>query len=93
MPTWPKKNGKAYDIEKDGLRIHTTLDPMLQHLAQEALFTHLTAMQPKLDRELKLGKVRAAWEKRKGKKADAAWKKNTTEVRDVFTWTMPSPRP
>ena len=34
--------------------------PMLQHLAQEALFTHLTAMQPKLDRELKLGKVRAA---------------------------------
>ena len=87
-----KKNGRTYDIEKDGLRIHTTLDPTLQHMAQEALFTHLTTMQPKLDRELKVGKVRAAWEKRKGKKADAAWKKNTTEVRDVFTWDDAEPK-
>lgn len=81
-----KRTGNTYDIEKDGLRIHTTLDPALQYLAQEALFTHLTAMQRTLDKELKARKARVAWEKRMAKKGGSAWKTNTTAVRDVFTW-------
>jgi len=87
-----KKTGGTYDIEKDGLRIHTTLDPALQHLAQEAMHDHLALMQPKLDRELKGRKARTAWEKRMTKKASAAWKKNGTGVRDVFTWDDAAPR-
>jgi penicillin-binding protein 1A len=86
-----KKTGGTYDIEKDGLRIHTTLDPALQHLAQEAMREHLAVMQPKLDKELKARKARTAWEKRMTKKASPAWKVNSTEVRDVFTWDNAEP--
>lgn len=87
-----KKTGGTYDIEKDGLRIHTTLDPALQHMAQEALRTQLADMQPKLDKELKARKARAAWEKRMGRKAKAGWKRNSTELRDVFTWDDAPPK-
>ncbi|MBL7964281.1 MAG: transglycosylase domain-containing protein [Flavobacteriales bacterium] len=87
-----KRTGGRYDIEKDGLRIHTTLDPLLQHLAQEALRDQLAAMQPKLDKELAARKARASWEKRMAKRAKAEWKRNTTAVRDVFTWDDAEPR-
>jgi penicillin-binding protein 1A len=86
-----KRTGGSYDIEKDGLRIHTTLDPTLQHLAQEALRDQLAAMQPKLNKELAARKARAAWEKRMAKRAKAEWKRNTTAVRDVFTWDDAEP--
>ena len=81
-----KKNGVVYDLEKDGLRIKTTLDPALQRLALLAIEDHLSAMQPKLDRELRSRKARTAWEKRMGKKSGAAWKRNDSGPRDLFTW-------
>ncbi len=86
-----RRTGVTYDIEKDGLRIHTTLDPALQHLAQQALFHHLATMQQRLDKELKARKARVAWEKRMAKKAGTAWKANTAAVRDVFTWDDAEP--
>ncbi|MBK7942750.1 MAG: hypothetical protein IPJ87_12900 [Flavobacteriales bacterium] len=72
------------DLRKDGLRIHTTLDPELQHLAVEASRTHLARMQPKLDAELKAAKARTAWERTKGKKADRAWKADATAPRELY---------
>lgn len=81
-----KKDGSPYDIEKDGLRIHTTLDTALQQAALRATAKQLSAMQPKLDRELKARGTRQAWEKAEGRKAGAAWKRNERAVRDVFTW-------
>lgn len=81
-----KKDGSAYDLEKDGLRIHTTLDTALQQAALRAVAKQLSIMQPKLDRELKARGTRKEWEKAKGKKADLAWKRNERAVRDVFTW-------
>lgn len=81
-----KKDGLPYDIEKDGLRIHTTLDTALQQAALRATAKQLSAMQPKLDRELKARGTRKAWEKAEGRKAGAAWKRNERAVRDVFTW-------
>lgn len=81
-----KKTGTAYDLEKDGLRIHTTLDPALQRLALLAAQEQLSAMQPKLDRELKGRNARKAWEKRMQKKGGRAWKDDERKVRHVFTW-------
>jgi penicillin-binding protein 1A len=46
------KTGKEYDLEKDGLRIYTTLNMQVQELATEAVKQHLTAMQKLLDKEL-----------------------------------------
>ncbi len=81
-----KKDGSTYDIEKDGLRIHTTLDTALQQAALRAMMKQLSTMQPKLDGELKARGSRKAWEKEEGKKAGADWKRNERAVRDVFTW-------
>lgn len=58
-----KATGKKYDIEKDGLRITTTIDPDLQEAADDALHAQLATMQPRLDRELRAAKARTAWEK------------------------------
>jgi penicillin-binding protein 1A len=79
-----KKNGRTYDIEKDGLRITTTLDADLQRMAHIAVHQHLTAMQPKLDAELNAGKARARWEKAMERKGGRAWKKNAKEIREIY---------
>ncbi len=81
-----KKDGAPYDIEKDGLRIHTTLDTALQQAALRAVAKQLSTMQPKLDRELAARGARKAWERAMGRKPDAAWKRNDRAMRDVFTW-------
>lgn len=75
------------DLRKDGLRIHTTLDPELQHLAVEASRTHLGRMQPKLDAELKASKARTAWERAMGRKADRAWRTDPTAPRELYDHT------
>lgn len=86
-----KKNGAAYDIEKDGLRICTTLDTALQQAALRAVRKQLASMQPKLARELNGRNARKAWEKARGKRADKAWKLNDRAVRDLFTWDEAPP--
>ncbi len=78
-----KENGDRYDIEKDGLRIRTTLDPTLQLAAQDAIRKHLAVMQPKLDAELRARKVRSAWEK--SPKGDPAqWKDKAKQPREIY---------
>lgn len=81
-----RKKGRTWDVEKDGLRIHTTLDTALQQAALRATAKQLAAMQPKLDRELRGRNARKAWEKAMGKRDNAAWKRNERAVRSVFTW-------
>lgn len=81
-----KANGTPYDIEKDGLRVHTTLDTALQQAALRSLAAHLATMQPKLDQQLRAAKARSAWEKRMERQGGAAWKRNDKVLRDVFTW-------
>jgi penicillin-binding protein 1A len=46
-----KENGNSFDIEKDGLRIETTLDAGLQEIAKSAIKKHLQIMQPLLDKD------------------------------------------
>lgn len=85
------KEGRTYDIEKDGLRIHTTLDTALQGAALRATRKQMREMQSLLDKDLHGRHARKAWEKEKGKKADEAWRANRRMVRDLFTWDDAKP--
>ncbi|MBK9539953.1 MAG: transglycosylase domain-containing protein [Flavobacteriales bacterium] len=74
----------GFDLRKDGLRIYTTLDPELQHLAADAAQEHLARMQPKLDAELKAAKDRKNWERTREKKKDVAWKRNARTRMEIY---------
>ncbi|MBL7953472.1 MAG: transglycosylase domain-containing protein [Flavobacteriales bacterium] len=79
-----KTGGNTYDLEKDGLRITTTLDADLQRMAHVAVHQHLATMQPKLDAELNARKARKTWEQRMQRNGGAKWKKNAREVQEVY---------
>ncbi len=52
-----KKNGERYDIYKDGLIFHTTLNSKMQTYAEDAVRIHLSKnIQPLLDKELAIKK-------------------------------------
>jgi penicillin-binding protein 1A len=73
--------GVAYDIKKDGLRIHTTIDIKLQRIVNASAQKQLKKMQVLLDKELKRFGVRKKWEKelRKKNKKDLS-KKQKREI-------------
>ena len=54
--------GALYDIQKDGLKIYTTLDVQLQQLSIKAAQKQLLRMQPLLDKELIRTGQRRKWE-------------------------------
>jgi len=56
--------GEDYNLEKDGLKIYTTLNMQVQKLATEAIKNQLTAMQPLLDKELERSTVKKQWYKK-----------------------------
>ncbi len=51
-----KEQNTSYDIEKDGLKVYTTLNAKLQNAARQSAKKHLTRMQQKLDNKLKNSK-------------------------------------
>lgn len=58
------ETGVAYDLEKDGLRIYTTLDNSLQQSARKAANKHLQKMQKLLDKELSRRGARKSWQRK-----------------------------
>ena len=60
MKTWAKDHKKAdgseYDIYKDGLKIHTTIDSRIQQYAEEAMEEHLKNLQVEMFAEQKKNK-------------------------------------
>jgi penicillin-binding protein 1A len=47
-------NGHPYNIDKDGLKIYTTINPTMQRFAEEAVAEHLSKeLQPKFDEQKK----------------------------------------
>ena len=46
-----KLNGKPYNLYKDGLRIYTTIDPVLQHYAEMAVMKQMGNMQALFDQQ------------------------------------------
>ncbi|GAA3558186.1 transglycosylase domain-containing protein [Snuella lapsa] len=45
LDTLKKSNGEAYDLYRDGLVVHTTLDSTMQAYAENAVKVHLTSLQ------------------------------------------------
>lgn len=79
-----RRNGHRYDIEKDGLRITTTLDADLQRMAHMAVHQHLAVMQPMLDRELRSNGSRSTWEKRMARSGGRKWRSTASEIREIY---------
>ena len=46
-PSIRKADGEPYDVNRDGLKIFTTIDPATQRLAEEAAFAHMKEVQAK----------------------------------------------
>lgn len=47
----PKPNGELYNINRDGLKIYTTIDSRMQKYAQEAVYEHMANLQGYFNRE------------------------------------------
>ena len=67
------KEKKSYNIEKDGLKIKTTLDSRLQEIVNASIKKHLVEMQKLFDKELETRNFKSTWIK-KYSKADISAK-------------------
>lgn len=45
-----KPDGSSYDVYRDGLKVYTTIDPEMQRLAEEAMYEHMSKLQPKFNK-------------------------------------------
>jgi len=61
LETVKTTTGKEYNLEKDGLKIYTTLNMQVQELASDAIKKQLTSMQQLLDKELKNHQFKKQW--------------------------------
>lgn len=52
-----KADGTPYNIYKDGLKIYTTIDPIIQRHAEEAMFKHMAQLQDRFWKRWKAKKV------------------------------------
>ena len=81
----------SFDLEKDGLKIYTTLDPTLQTFARQAARKQLAAMQPKLDADLNRRQFRREWEQQPTQTQDPRWQENTMTYGNYVTPTGLAP--
>jgi penicillin-binding protein 1A len=73
-----KENDEMYDIEKDGLKIETTLDSRLQEIANSSIKKHLASMQSRLDKDPGINT-----EKRK---LQQIYDQQEKGLREIWTW-------
>ncbi len=80
------ENGKKYDLEKDGLKIYTTLNMQVQKMATDGIKKHMAEMQKVLDKELENHNFKKAWLAKL--KADGNLTEKDKEKRniEVFDW-------
>ena len=45
QPEYRKPDGSKYDIYRDGLKIYTTIDPVMQRIAEEEMIKHMAKVQ------------------------------------------------
>lgn len=50
LDTLKNEDGEPYNIYKDGLQVHTTIDYEMQMLAEEAMQEHMTALQKQFEK-------------------------------------------
>jgi len=80
-----KTDDNPYNIDKDGLRIYTTLDIDLQTIANASANKQIKKMQALLDKQLKYRNFKSRWLKNDHKNIanDDRWKE--VDKREVFT--------
>lgn len=78
------KRKKNYDLEKDGLKIYTTLNYKIQKTAIEASRSHLGKMQKLLDKELKTRKYKDSFYKNQIKLSKNKEKDNELRKVNIF---------
>jgi len=78
--------GKEYNLQKDGLKIYTTLNMHVQALATEAIKTHLAAMQKILDKELESHKIKSQWYKSQKLQSTSYEKDILKRKVELFDW-------
>jgi len=76
------ETGQEYSLEKDGLRIYTTLDLQVQELAAKSIKKHMAAMQPILDKELEIYQFKKQWFEKQNQNAKVQSKRKI----EVFDW-------
>lgn len=50
LDTLKKDNGEAYNLFRDGLQVHTTIDFKMQKLAEEAMAEHMAGLQEQFEK-------------------------------------------
>lgn len=80
------ENGKEYDLEKDGLKIYTTLNMQVQKMATESIQKHLAEMQKVLDKELENRNFKKAWLRKLKTDGNLADKDQEKRNVEVFDW-------
>ncbi|HEX3009737.1 MAG TPA: transglycosylase domain-containing protein [Bacteroidales bacterium] len=78
--------GKDYNLEKDGLRIYTTLNMKVQEFAARAIKNHLTGMQKLLDQELENRRIKKSWLAKQKKLSDNVESDSRKRKVRVFDW-------
>ncbi len=73
-----KQNGQPYVIEKDGLKIVTTLDSRLQELSRMAIREHLKVMQVHFDKDPLVRNSKTQLLNR--------FENNDKKLREIWTW-------
>jgi len=80
------KTGKGYNLEKDGLKIYTTLNMQVQELSSEAVKNHLVVMQKLLDKELESSRIKKQWYNKQKQDARAYDKDTLKREVKLFDW-------
>ncbi|MDZ7740310.1 MAG: transglycosylase domain-containing protein [Bacteroidota bacterium] len=86
LEEYKKSAGINYDLEKDGLHIHTTLDIRLQNAARQSIKEHLAKMQKLLDRQLASTGFRKNWYEQKRNDSSLDQQENHEREIRVFDW-------
>lgn len=79
-------SGIEYKLEKDGLRIYTTLDMRVQELASGAVKKHMGVMQRLLDSELKKKGAKEQWYRVQRQESSDYGKDTVTRMVQLFDW-------
>jgi penicillin-binding protein 1A len=80
------KTGRDYNLEKDGLKIYTTLNMQIQELSSNAVKKHLSVMQKRLDKELESRGVKVQWYKKQVKQSLAYDNDMLKRKVNLFDW-------
>jgi len=80
------KTGNTYNLETDGLKIHTTLNLQIQKLASSGIKKQLSVMQQLLDKELNNSNFKKEWFRSQRKKFKTSEEIGQKKEIEVFEW-------